>query len=156
MKKKICLLMALVLGLSLCACGKGQEAQKPFPPAETTQALMESGAYTEQLEKLDLDIAVMMFWLGGEVSDYAGSEIYYSTGATAEIAAVISVADESKVSEVEQALKVWVESQIEAEKTYRPAEAAKLEEAIIEVRGASVALAVAADREKAAAVLAEQ
>ena len=91
----------------------------------------------------------MMFWLNGDVAEYEGSKIYYSTGATSEIAAVISVRDEGKVPEVEQALKAWVNSQIEAEKDYRPAEVPKLENAIVEARGFTVLLAVAADWDKA-------
>lgn len=149
MKKIICVLMAAALLLAGTACGKEPEKEPSFPATVTTQALLDSGAYSEQLEELDLDIAVMMFWLDGDVSEYEGSKVYYSTGATSEIAAVISVADESKVPEVEQALKAWVQSQIEAEQNYRPAEVPKLENAIIEARGFTVLLVVAADWEKA-------
>ena len=149
MKKSICVLMAAVLLLAGTACKKEPEKEPSFPAEVTTQALLDSGAFSEQLEELDLDIAVMMFWLNGDVAEYEGSKIYYSTGATSEIAAVISVRDESKVPEVEQALKAWVNSQIEAEKDYRPAEVPKLENAIIEARGFTVLLTVAADWQKA-------
>ena len=149
MKKMLCVLLAIVLLLAGTACGNEPEKETSFPAEATTQALLDSGAYSEQLEELDLDIAVMMFWLEGDVSRYAGSKIYYSTGATAEMAAVIRVADESVVPEVERALKAWVEGQIEAERSYRPAEAAKLENAIIESRGSTVVLAVANDETKA-------
>lgn len=149
MKKMLCVLMAAVLLAAGTACEKEPEKEPSFPAAVTTQALLDSGAYSEPLEELDLDIAVMMFWLEGDVTQYEGSKVYYSTGATAEMAAVISVADESVVPEVEAALKAWVESQIEAERNYRPAEAAKLENAVIESRGSSVLLAVANDESKA-------
>ena len=149
MRKMICALLAVVLLLAGTACEKKPEKEPSFPAEITTRALLESGAFSEPLEELDLDIAVMMFWLKGDVAEYEGSKIYYSTGATAEIAAVISVRDEGKVPEVEQALKAWVNSQIEAEKDYRPAEVPKLENAIIESRGFTVLLVVAADTEKA-------
>lgn len=149
MKKMVCILMAVVLLLAGTACEKEPEKEPSFPADITTQALLDSGAFSEPLEELDLDIAVMMFWLNGDVTEYESSKVFYSTGATSEIAAVISVRDESKVPEVEQALKTWVESQIEAEKDYRPAEVPKLENAIIEARGFTVLLAVAADWEKA-------
>ena len=149
MKKIVCALMAVVLLLAGTACEKEPEKEPSFPATVTTQALLDSGAFSEQLEELDLDIAVMMFWLSGDVTEYEGSKVYCSTGATSEIAAVISVKDESKVPEVEQALKAWVNSQIEAEKDYRPAEVPKLENAIVEARGFTVLLAVAADAEKA-------
>lgn len=149
MKKMLCVLLAAAMLLVGTACEKEPEKEPSFPATLTTQALLDSGAFSEQLEELDLDIALMMFWLSGDVTEYEGSKVYCSTGATSEIAAVISVADESKVPEVEQALKAWVNSQIEAEKDYRPAEVPKLENAIIEARGFTVLLAVAADAEKA-------
>lgn len=151
MKKAVCGLMACVLLLGACV-GCGQKEMKKefsFPAALTTQTLLDSGAFSERLEELDPDIAVMLFCLNGDVSEYEGSKVYYSTGATAEIAAVISVRDESKVPEVEEALKAWVNSQIEAEKDYRPAEVPKLENAIVESRGFTVLLVVAADAAKA-------
>lgn len=149
MKKMVCALMAVVLLLAGTACEKEPEKEPSFPAEVTIQALLDSGAFSEPLEELDLDIAVMMFWLNGDVEEYEGSKIYYSTGATSEIAAVISVRDESKVPEVDAALKAWVNSQIEAEKDYRPDEVPKLENAIIEARGFTVLLVVAADAEKA-------
>ena len=149
MKKMICALLAASMLLVGTACEKKPEKEVSFPVALTTQALLNSGAFSEQLEALDLDIAVMMFWLDGDLSEYEGSEVYYSTGATAEIAAVISVRDESKVADVEQALKNWVNSQIEAEKDYRPTEVPKLEKAIVESRGFTVLLVVANDTNKA-------
>ena len=149
MKKIICALLAALLLLPLAACGNEPEKETSFPAAVTTQTLLDSGAFSEPLEELDTDIAVMMFWLSGDVSEYEGSKVYYSTGATSEMAAVISVADESKVPGVEEALKAWVNSQIEAEKNYRPTEVPKLENAIIESRGFTVLLVVAADWETA-------
>ena len=156
MKKWICGMLAAAFLLAGTACEKEPEKEVSFPAELTTQALLDSGAFSESLEELETDIAAMMFWLPGDVTGYEGSKVYCSTGATAEVAAVISVADPDKVPEVEQALKNWVESQIEAERDYRPAEVPKLENAIVEVRGFTVLLAVAADWEKAEAVVAEE
>ncbi len=149
MKKLICAFLAGLMLLLGTACGNEPEQETSFPAAVTTQTLLDSGAFSEQLEELDLDIALMMFWLEGDLSEYEGSKVYYSTGATAEIAAVISVRDEAQVPVVEQTLKNWVNSQIEAEKDYRPTEVSKLENAIVESRGSSVLLVVAHDANKA-------
>ena len=155
MKKFVCAVVTCVLLVAGCfGCTPSEPEKEPSFPAElTVQNLLDSGAFSEQLEELDLDIAVMMFWLPGDVAEYEGSKICYSTGATSEIAAVISVRDESKVPEVEQALKAWVNSQIEAEKDYRPAEVPKLENAIVEARGFTVLLTVANDADKATEVI---
>lgn len=155
MKKLTCALLCCLLLLS--GCGTAEPEKEPsFPATVTTQALLDSGAFSEQLEELELEIAVMMFWLDGETADYEGSKVYYSTGATSEVAAVIALRDAGQAETVETALNNWVESQIEAERNYRPAEVEKLEHAIVEARGSSVLLAVAADWEKAEAAIAEQ
>lgn len=155
MKKLICAMLCCLFLLG--GCGTDEPEKDPtFPATVTTQTLLDSGAFSEQLEELELDIAVMLFWLEGEAADYEGSRVYYSTGATSEVAAVIALRDAGQAQAVETALNNWVESQIEAERNYRPAEVEKLEHAIVEARGNSVLLVVAADWETAKAAIAEQ
>ena len=141
MKKITCALLAAALLLVGTACHKKSEQQAPFRADDVAQALLTSGAFSETLEELDLDIALMMFWLDGDMSQYEGSRVYCSTGATAETLAVICVADPNLVSQVEQALKAWVDSQVEAEMDYRPTEVPKLMNATLVSRGNSVLLA---------------
>lgn len=152
MKKLICAMLCCLFLLGGCGTAE-PEKESAFPAAVTTQTLLGSGAFSEQLEELELEIAVMLFWLEGEAADYEGSKVYYSTGATSEVAAVIALRDAEQAEAVETALNAWVESQIEAERNYRPAEVEKLEHAIVEVRGSSVLLVVAADWEKAQAAV---
>ena len=155
MKRMISGALACVIFLVVCVgCAQKEPEKEPsFPAALTVQTLLDSGAFSEQLEELD---PMLLFMLDGEEADYEGSVLYYSTGATSEIAAVISVRDQEQVDEVEKTLAAWVDYQIEAERDYRPAEVEKLENAILETRGFTVLLVVAADWEKAAsAILAE-
>lgn len=147
MKKMICALLACALLLAACAgCGK-KEQESSFRPEQTVQALLDSGAFSETLEELD---PALLFSLPGDAEDYAGSVLVYSTGATAETAAVILTPDADRAGQAKTALQSWVDGQIEAERNYRPAEVEKLEHAILEKRGNSVLLVVAADWEKAA------
>ena len=155
MKKLICAMLCCLFLLGGCGTAE-PEKETAFPATVTTQTLLDSGAFSEQLEELELEIAVMMFWLEGEASDYEGSKVYYSTGATSEVAAVIALRDAGQTESVKAALNAWVESQIEAERNYRPAEVEKLEHAIVEARGNSVLLVVAADWEKAEAAIPEK
>lgn len=152
MKKIICGVLTAALLLMVCvACGQKEPEKEPsFPAAMTVQALLASGAFSEELEELD---PLLLFPLSGEAADYEGSVLYYSTGATAETAAVISVRDIKQVDETEATLRSWLDGQIEAERDYRPAEAEKLENAILETRGFTVLLVVAADYEKAEAAI---
>ena len=151
MKKILCSALAGLLLLAVCAgCSKKEEgeAKTSFPPEETVQALLDSGAFSEPLEELD---PALLFHLEGE--DYAGSVLYFSTGATSEAAAVIAAKDADQASAVKETLSAWVDAQIEATRNYQPAEVEKLEHAILEVRGNTVLLAVAADWEKAEAAV---
>ena len=148
MKKLICILLASTFLLLACACGeKEPEKEVSFPAAQTVQEILESGAFSEVLEELE---PTWLFQLPGGEEDYAGSVLYYSPGASVETAAVILVADPALLAETEKALTIWIEDQIQMERDYRPAEVEKLEHAILEVRGSSVLLVVAADWEKAA------
>lgn len=145
----------LIFGLLMCAlllagCGSEPQKESSFPATVTVQALLDSGAFSEELEELD---PLLLFPLSGDAAGYEGSVLYYSTGATAETAAVISLRDADQVEQTEAALRTWLDGQIEAERDYRPAEAAKLENAILEARGSSVLLVVAADYEKAQAAI---
>ena len=142
---------ALMCALLLVGCGQTEPQKEPsFPATVTVQALLDSGAFSEELEELD---PLLLFPLSSDAAMYKGSLLYYSTGATAETAAVIAVRDVDQVEQTEAALRTWLDGQIEAERDYRPAEAAKLENAILEARGNSVLLVVAADYEKAQAAI---
>ncbi len=152
MKKLVCGVLCCLALLS--GCGPTQPEQETnFPATVTTQALLDSGAFSEALEELDLETALMFFWLNGDMAQYEGSKVYCSTGATSEAVAVICFADAQQAAEVEAALNTWVANQIEAEREYRPAEMEKLEHAIVQVRGNSALLVVAADWDKAAAAI---
>ena len=147
MKRLMCCAAACLLLLSACTA---KEEQASFDPEETTRALLDSGAFSETLEQLDTQVAVMLFGLEGAAEDYEGSVVYYSTGATSEIVAVIQTEEEGDTETVAQTLQTWVDSQVEATRDYQPAEVEKLEHAILEQRGTTVLLVVAADWETAA------
>lgn len=150
MKKIICGVLASALLLAVCVGCNKTEPEPSFQPEQTVQALLDSGAFSETLEELD---PLLLFPLTGDAEDYEGSVLYYSTGATSEAVTVISVRDADQTAAVEEVLKSWVENQIEAERNYRPAEVEKLEHAIVEARGLTVLLVVAADWEKAAGAI---
>ena len=152
MKKILCVVMALLLCLSAVACGGKTSAKDPFQPAETVKALVESGAFSGEMMEFDHKL---LFQLPGEESGYEGSVVYYNMLGISEVAAVICTADAEQAQTVEKALKDWVEATKTNESSYRPAEAEKLGEAIVETRGNTVLLVVAADAAKAKAAIPE-
>ena len=141
--------LAAAMTLVLCACGGG--ATEPFDPASTASALLDSGAFSENLEQLDQDVACMLY--GIDESTVTGSAVYGSTGATAEEIAVFTLTDETAAQAAKTALETRVSDQKTALESYLPAEIVKLDAAIIEQRGSSVLMVVAADAEAAQAVL---
>ena len=142
--------LAAAMTLVLCACGGGGAAE-PFDPASTASALLDSGAFSENLEQLDQDVACMLY--GIDESTVTGSAVYGSTGATAEEVAVFTLTDETAAQAAKTALETRVAAQKTALESYLPVEIVKLDAAIIEQRGSSVLMVVAADAEAAQAVL---
>lgn len=141
--------LAAALALVLCACGGG--AAEPFDPASTASALLDSGAFSENLEQLDQDVACMLY--GIDESTVTGSAVYGSTGATAEELAVFTLTDEAAAQTAKTALETRVADQKAVLESYQPAEIVKLDAAIVEQRGSSVLMVVAADAEAAQAAL---
>lgn len=149
MKRLWSLMLAAALLLGLAACGGEKES---FDPEGTVGALLETqGVFSEELERLGTAIALAQYGLGG----YLEVEVtaYRSTGATAEEAAVIRFASQEDAKDYESKAAAYLEEQKEANVDYRPQEMPKLEKAVVERRGATVLILVAADYAAAEPVL---
>ena len=143
------LVLALLLGLSACAKGGDNDAP-PLYGTYHVAALVEAGAFSEELEELDGDTAFMLYKLADydlEREDLKDCAVQRSAGATCEEAAVLVFTSADKAKTAKGALEDYVQGQIDANTDYRPAEIPKLEEALVDVRGETLLLAVANDRE---------
>ena len=151
MKKKLCsLMLASLLSMSLCACKPAEEQSvaKPFETADV-QALVEAGAFSEELETLDADLAFALYHLadyGLNREELLEGAVVRSAGATCEEAAVLIFAGEEQAATAATALEDYLEAQIESNENYRPQEIPKLEEAVVYVVEESVLFVVAADQ----------
>lgn len=145
--------IGLALMLSLAACGGGTEStpEQSVDPDTTgtiAQTIVESGAFSEELEELDADTAFALYKLADyelEREDLTYCTVLHSTGATCEEAAVLSFGGESGGTVCKKALEAYIQGQIESNTDYRPAEIPKLENAWIEQTGAMVIMVVAND-----------
>lgn len=152
MKKILCLLMALVLFAVAAGCGTPEpEVKEPFDPA-IAQSLIDAGVFSAEMMEFDHNL---LFQLPEDAAGYQGSVVYFNVYGISEVVAVMCAADEESAAAVEQALSSWVETNKVGESNYRPAEAEKLENAILETRGNTVLLVVAADAAKAKSVISE-
>ena len=143
------LVLALLLGLSACAKGGDNDAP-PLYGTYDVAALVEAGAFSEELEELDGDTAFMLYKLADydlKREDLKDCAVQRSAGATCEEAAVLVFTSADKAKTAKGALEDYVQGQIEANTDYRPAEIPKLEEALVDVRGETLLLAVANDRD---------
>ena len=159
---KSLLLPLILLSMLLSACGgkpAGSGDSFGAAPQELAQAILDSGAFSEELELLDNEIAYTLFGFDSWSESYSliqDSVIYYSSGATSELCAVIVVGKEYYGGDMSAAtgdLEDWLADQIEAEKNYRPSEVTKLEHAILDARDNTILLVVADDAGKAQAAV---
>ena len=135
------LMPAALLCLALTACGGGGAVgQTPYDPETAAQALLDSGAFSDALDTVDQDTAAALY--GIDADTITGSAVYTSLSAGAEEIAVLVLTDEDAAAAALDGLE-----------SYQPDEVSKLDSAIVEQRGNSVLLAVAADAEKARAAL---
>ena len=148
MKKLLTIMLALALSLGMTACG-GKDSGD-YKPADV-QAMAEAGAFSETLEELDTDTAFSALYrlesYGLAREDLKDCAVLRSAGATCEEGAVLVLDSEAHAKDAQKALEDYVQGQIEANTDYRPAEIPKLEEALVDVRGETLLLAVANDRD---------
>lgn len=143
------LLLACAAVLLLAGCG-GQDQGSAEDGYDTAavQAMADAGAFSEELEELDSDTAFALYKLadyGLNREDLTGCAVLRSAGATCEEGAVLVFAGEDQAEKAVTALKDYIQGQIAANESYRPAEIPKLEGALIDRKGAAVLLAVADD-----------
>lgn len=141
MKKLICLFGALCL--LLAGCADKTESAAPFVPADAAQALLDSGAFSENL--LEIRQSVVLTLYGFDEADVTECAAYMPEGIGAEEIAVFVFADEQTAQDAQTALEARIEQQTFNCTGYLPAELPKLEAAIVEIRGNTALLVVAND-----------
>lgn len=154
--KQLTRLLPALLACLLCltACGGGAS-----PAAWTTadaQAILDSGAFSEELEELDCDTAWALYRLpdaGLAQDQLLDGAVHRSAGATCEELAVLIFDSEESAEAALAAMEDYVQAQIEANRDYRPAEIPKLEGKWLERRGSALLLAVAGDMDAAKAAV---
>lgn len=147
--KKIAVMLALTLALTACGGGAGNSDRYE---AAQTAAMAEAGAFSEELEEVDADTAFALYRLAGaglSREDLKECAVLRSAGATCEEGAVLVFASADQAEAAQSALEDYVQSQIDANTDYRPAEIPKLESALVDRRGETLLLVVASDLDAA-------
>lgn len=140
MKKPLLTLAVLSLCLALASCG-GEK--KSFDPAADAKALLETdGVFDDALLEIDQATACALY--GIDPATVTQSAVYGSTS-TADELAIFTLSDEEAAQTAAQMLSYRVEDRQEELRDYLPHELPKLEQAVVETRGNSVLLVIAAD-----------
>lgn len=147
MKKGIMLLLSALLVVSLGACGQKGESKGAWTVAQG-ENILNSGAFSDELEELDLDTAFMLYQLGDaglSREDLTDGICRRSAGATCEELTILIFKDQASAETANQAIKGYLEGQIAANTDYRPAEIPKLKDAWVEQRDNALLMLVADD-----------
>lgn len=143
MRRFLCMLCSAALGLSLAACGGDSSAPAPFDPEADGKTLLETeGVFSGSLTAIDQDVACTLY--GIDESTVTASAVYGST-VSAEELAIFTFSDETAAQTAGEQLGYRVEDRREELENYLPEELPKLDKAVIEVRGTSALLVIAAD-----------
>ena len=147
MKKLMALLLGLMCVFTMTACGGSEEKAKDFA-VEDLNAIVNAGAFSEELEELDGDTAFMLYQLaeyGLAREDLTEAAVVRSAGATCEEGAVLIFSDSDKAAKAADAMGDYLEGQIESNVDYRPNEIPKLEGAILMTSGNTLLMVVPND-----------
>lgn len=140
-KRMVCALCAVMLSLSLCACGEKtksidmQALENSMVSADKTLPEMKvSGSWDENAEKAFSYISDL------EYNKIHGFFLAYAADGMAYEIAVVQLKDKSDVSAMADSLREHVQSRVQMYKTYEPQQVQRAESAVVKTDGDCVLL----------------
>ena len=150
MKRIICVICALAMCLSVCACGEKTqkidmyELQKSMVSADKSLPEMKiSGSWDENAEKAFSYISDM------EYNKINGFFLAYAADGMAYELAVVQLKDKSDAGEMEDSLNEHVQTRVRMYKTYEPEQVQRAENAVVKTVGDCVLLIMSDSPENA-------
>lgn len=140
-KRMVCALCAVMLSLSLCACGEKtnsidmQALENSMVSADKTLPEMKvSGSWEENAEKAFSYISDL------EYNKIHGFFLAYAADGMAYEIAVVQLKDKSDASAMADSLREHVQSRVQMYKTYEPQQVQRAESAVVKTDGDCVLL----------------
>ncbi len=150
MKRIICVICALAMCLSVCACGEKTqkidmyELQKSMVSADKSLPEMKiSGSWDENAEKAFSYISDL------EYNKIHGFFLAYAADGMAYELAVVQLKDKSDAGEMEDSLNEHVQTRVRMYKTYEPEQVQRAENAVVKTVGDCVLLIMSDSPENA-------
>ncbi|GMQ62488.1 DUF4358 domain-containing protein [Vallitalea maricola] len=141
MKRFICILLTMAIGLfTLVGCG-GKDKDITIDISALAGDLTSKIEFQDDLTKIEGNSVESIYQI-----DYAvSSEVYVSSGATAEEVAVFELKDEKEADNAYKAAEERIDAQKQAFESYVPEEMEKLDNAVVKKIGKYVIVCVAND-----------
>ncbi|QUH30571.1 DUF4358 domain-containing protein [Vallitalea guaymasensis] len=141
MKRFICILLTMTIGLfTLVGCG-GKDKDITIDISALAGDLTSKIEFQDDLTKIEGNSIESIYQI-----DYAvSSEVYVSSGATAEEVAVFELKDETEADNAYKAAGERIDAQKQAFESYVPEEMEKLDNAVVKKVGKYVIVCVAND-----------
>ena len=152
MKRVSVLSAAMALSLTLTACGGGANVEgASFDPAADAQTLLDTqGVFSAAMVEIDAATACALY--GIDAATVESCAVYASEGSAEELA-IFAFADEDAAAAGARQLGYRVTDRTDELRDYMPGELTKLTGAVVETRGASALLVIAADYSQVTAFL---
>lgn len=149
MKRFITLMLAMVMALSLAACGSKDTAS--VDAAGLAKALAERVSFDSTMTALSADD--LGFYI--ELPDKCTTGAYMSDGSTMEEIFVVACESKTDADTVKVSIQALLDSQKQEAERYQAEEAARLDNAVFGTYGTCVVLCVTSDTDTANAVIKE-
>lgn len=142
MRRISALAAAAALCLTLSGCG-GDTPSAAFDPAADAQTLLDApGVFSGAMTEIGADTACALYGIDPATVDACA--VYASTAGAEELA-VFTFTDTDAAQAAAKQLGYRVEDRTDELRDYMPDELTKLDHAVVETRGASALLVIAAD-----------
>ncbi|MCR5808148.1 MAG: DUF4358 domain-containing protein [Clostridiales bacterium] len=151
MKKITAILLAAVFALAFLACSPKENGDKPaaFDAEATLNKLLADVKYAAPLQ----DVSQYADFLFSDLPEGTSIRHFSAGGKYADAVLLFTLPDETGVPAVKEAVSLYLDSlKLEAER-YEPAEASKLQNAVIYDNGAYLFVVITADTQTAEKIL---
>ena len=150
MKRFVCLLLAVVMVLSMTACGKDKKQEtKEYDGAALLQAMLEQVKFDDTMSGVG-EFASLYF---PDLPESAEIEMYTGSGYYADELVLISVSKTSDLEAVKASVEVHIQQLTAQFKNYIPEEVEKIEHAIIWQGGSHTIVCISNDYAAAQRIL---
>lgn len=142
MKKKLVLLFAALLAVSLMGCSSNSPKSSAGYTVEDAQVLLDAGVFNGEMGKIELGTVAMLYDIDRDTIKDGVSYLASDTSVSADELTILILTDEEAAKTAETACEKRLDSQLNTAKNYTPAAVPRLEGAVIRRQGNTVLLAV--------------